>query len=873
MRRFELVDGSAAKFWEIAHEGDAFDVRYGRIGTDGRAQRKTFASADEATRAAAKLVAQKEKKGYVEVTAQTGTPKTAEPEETGKSAAAPPRRADRPTGGGEWHTLVAPGRGYEYVGRRLLATTWRGQLGLGRDPSSGALWRVDLGDAAAVEVGRVPRDVTLGALAMDAAGERWAAVERSRKMGARRWWLNGREREANVAALAFAGDLLYAVIDGRVVGLDAQTGEARWETDESLTLIAEGGAWSLATVGDVAFGPQRGCVRWIEPDGASHAQDSALDGQILGVVTSARMAATFYSASDGSWASHVAVWDHETRTERIVALPEASRLRGPGGALTAAGDAVVYPWGELSLETGEVTRYELAPLGTQQPQNLVGAAALSPDERQTWVYWSAGAAVLRVDRETRERVGDASELTQPNVHDLAVAPDGRVALAQDGAVQILDGQGRVLHREEGFECGLGVAFSPDGTRLAYTTGERARVLDAATFEKRAEARMAGASHVTFSPDGERLLIATGKHALLCSAADLSKQNKLSGKDDLRSVRFSGGEILAHDYDGRAYVFEDPGPGEATKKPPAHKPRCTLKRSEADSAVWLAPARVAREGALILVAERGATTAYDEAGKSQWTRPGAAGFTTEGELRVEADRLYRIGEEAPFAALPAPPEHVAASHDARHAVALIHEGLLRWEHTGAALSEAAPSTAAQEPRARPRGFDGATEAFLMVGVTGEMKRADARRLAQRAQTELSGLSVVPEGDCSEETGRDDEERVMVCVGIVAASAEADPNVQGKVTGETNVAEAALADARARWAELEASARALIGDVKLDPEPQLWLIASGPLANASIEAAKGGAVELDGESRASVSAEMEMVPLTLRGPSFTLGVAFD
>ena len=72
MRRFELVDGSAAKFWEIAHEGDAFDVRYGRIGTDGRAQRKTFASADEATRAAAKLVAQKEKKGAVAASGPTG---------------------------------------------------------------------------------------------------------------------------------------------------------------------------------------------------------------------------------------------------------------------------------------------------------------------------------------------------------------------------------------------------------------------------------------------------------------------------------------------------------------------------------------------------------------------------------------------------------------------------------------------------------------------------------------------------------------------------------------------------------------------------------------------------------------------------------
>ncbi|MCA9124930.1 MAG: WGR domain-containing protein [Planctomycetaceae bacterium] len=66
-RRFEFVSGKSYKFWEIAVSGCQVTVTFGRIGTDGQSQAKTFHNDDEAARHAAKQVAAKTKKGYAEV--------------------------------------------------------------------------------------------------------------------------------------------------------------------------------------------------------------------------------------------------------------------------------------------------------------------------------------------------------------------------------------------------------------------------------------------------------------------------------------------------------------------------------------------------------------------------------------------------------------------------------------------------------------------------------------------------------------------------------------------------------------------------------------------------------------------------------------
>jgi DNA ligase-1 len=68
-RRFEFVEGSASKFWEVNIAGTDVTVRFGRIGTNGQSQTKTFADTAAAQRHADKLVAEKTGKGYVEQSA------------------------------------------------------------------------------------------------------------------------------------------------------------------------------------------------------------------------------------------------------------------------------------------------------------------------------------------------------------------------------------------------------------------------------------------------------------------------------------------------------------------------------------------------------------------------------------------------------------------------------------------------------------------------------------------------------------------------------------------------------------------------------------------------------------------------------------
>jgi DNA ligase 1 len=65
-RRLELVEGSSNKFWEVVRDGGAVTVRYGRIGSDGQAKTKEFASEELARSHAEGLIAEKLAKGYRE---------------------------------------------------------------------------------------------------------------------------------------------------------------------------------------------------------------------------------------------------------------------------------------------------------------------------------------------------------------------------------------------------------------------------------------------------------------------------------------------------------------------------------------------------------------------------------------------------------------------------------------------------------------------------------------------------------------------------------------------------------------------------------------------------------------------------------------
>jgi predicted DNA-binding WGR domain protein len=66
VRYFEFIGGGSRKFWEISVGGKSFTVRFGRIGTAGQLQTKTFADEAKAKHEAEKLIAEKVKKGYVE---------------------------------------------------------------------------------------------------------------------------------------------------------------------------------------------------------------------------------------------------------------------------------------------------------------------------------------------------------------------------------------------------------------------------------------------------------------------------------------------------------------------------------------------------------------------------------------------------------------------------------------------------------------------------------------------------------------------------------------------------------------------------------------------------------------------------------------
>lgn len=91
MRRFELVEGTSSKFWEVSVTDAELTVRFGRIGTQGQSKSKTFASAQAAQQEEAKLIREKTGKGYQEVGGGAEVPASGTPAlPTSQPAAAHP---------------------------------------------------------------------------------------------------------------------------------------------------------------------------------------------------------------------------------------------------------------------------------------------------------------------------------------------------------------------------------------------------------------------------------------------------------------------------------------------------------------------------------------------------------------------------------------------------------------------------------------------------------------------------------------------------------------------------------------------------------------------------------------------------------------
>jgi len=87
MRRFEMIEGNSSKFWEIEPSGSDLNIRWGRIGTAGQSQTKSFADAAKASAALTKLVTEKTNKGYSEVGVAPGAAIGASPAPAAKAAA------------------------------------------------------------------------------------------------------------------------------------------------------------------------------------------------------------------------------------------------------------------------------------------------------------------------------------------------------------------------------------------------------------------------------------------------------------------------------------------------------------------------------------------------------------------------------------------------------------------------------------------------------------------------------------------------------------------------------------------------------------------------------------------------------------------
>ncbi|MFN7701999.1 MAG: WGR domain-containing protein [Deltaproteobacteria bacterium] len=74
IRRFELVEAGSSKFWQIAQVGTDLHIAWGKIGTLGQSQIKSFGDRAAADKEALKLVKEKTGKGYLEVAAEASAP-------------------------------------------------------------------------------------------------------------------------------------------------------------------------------------------------------------------------------------------------------------------------------------------------------------------------------------------------------------------------------------------------------------------------------------------------------------------------------------------------------------------------------------------------------------------------------------------------------------------------------------------------------------------------------------------------------------------------------------------------------------------------------------------------------------------------------
>jgi WD40 repeat protein len=194
----------------------------------------------------------------------------------------------------------------------------------------------------------------------------------------------------------------------------------------------------------------------------------------------------------------------------------------------------------------------------------VHALSWHPDGRR--IALSTGGAYTRVydisgkNPEKQLTVKGGSALS--TVRGVAFSPDGtRLATASHiGAVQVWDAaSGKKLLEVRISGLLVGLAFSPDGTRLATASADTsARVWDAASGKKLLEVRHDGAvDAVAFSPDGTRLATASADtSARVWDAASGKKLLEVRHNNRVSTVAFSpdGTRLATGGHDGNARIW-------------------------------------------------------------------------------------------------------------------------------------------------------------------------------------------------------------------------------------------------------------------------------------------------------------------------------
>ena len=99
MRRFEFEEGTSSKFWEIERRARTVTVTFGRIGSKGQEKAKSFGSDADAAHEEEKLIAEKLRKGYREVTGGKPAPAPTAPPKKAAAAPAKKRATAAPAGG------------------------------------------------------------------------------------------------------------------------------------------------------------------------------------------------------------------------------------------------------------------------------------------------------------------------------------------------------------------------------------------------------------------------------------------------------------------------------------------------------------------------------------------------------------------------------------------------------------------------------------------------------------------------------------------------------------------------------------------------------------------------------------------------------